>query len=279
MNEHQMYSSGENSSLLEARVVAFVDVLGFRALMQEVQADDPAKLQTVREVLEWIDRQKDFLALLDDPRTPSGPPVELSQFSDSLILSGPGIAAATDVVASVAGFAHVLLVNGLLSRGAVVHGKAYHKGGVAFGPAVIDAYDIESKVARCPRIIVSKEVRDAADPAIQPWLCKEEDHHWFIDLYSFGWGGGVPSLPPFQRAVSTFLRLRPHSISIMESIRNSLNAAYTKERGKKNRRSDVLEKLEWTVSKFNDALLRLAVPGVQKIECIEDAEPASPADG
>ena len=279
MNENRIYSSEKASSPLEVRVVAFVDVLGFRALMQKLQADDPGGLQTVRKVLEWIDEQKDFLALQKCPGFPAGPHLEISQFSDCLILSGPSIAAAADVVASVAGLAHVLLLNGLLSRGAVVLGEAYHKGGVAFGPAVIDAYDVESKVARYPRIIVSNEVRDTGDPTIKPWLRKDEDHHWFIDLYSFGWSGGVPNLPPFQRPISTFLRLRPHNISMMERIRNTLYTEYTNEWGKKNRRSDVLEKLEWAVSQFNDALVRLAVPCVQKIDCIEDAEPASPADG
>jgi hypothetical protein len=49
---------------------------------------------------------------------------------------------------------------------------------------------------------------------------------------------------------------------MMEKIRNRLHAAYTKERDKRNPRSDVLEKLEWAVSKFNGALLRLEVSNV-----------------
>jgi hypothetical protein len=46
-------------------------------------------------------------------------------------------------------------------RGGVVTGKVYHRGRVVFGPAVVDAHDLESHSAVWPRIVVHREWYDA----------------------------------------------------------------------------------------------------------------------
>ncbi len=35
-------------------------------------------------------------------------------------------------------------------------GKLYHKNRVVFGPALVDAFELESKVAKFPRILISR---------------------------------------------------------------------------------------------------------------------------
>ena len=63
-----------------------------------------------------------------------------------------------------------LLTEGLLIRGAVAKGPLYHKQSVMFGPALLDAYGLETNVAMYPRIVLSREVhRDRADRPQDLW--------------------------------------------------------------------------------------------------------------
>jgi hypothetical protein len=49
---------------------------------------------------------------------------------------------------------------GLLMRGGLSRGKLYHHGQVVVGEAMIDAYRLESKVARTARVVVSRRIDD-----------------------------------------------------------------------------------------------------------------------
>ena len=53
-----------------------------------------------------------------------------------------------------------LMQEGLLIRGAIAKGKLYHKKGVMFGPAFIEAHRIEQTVAKYPRVVLSKQTYD-----------------------------------------------------------------------------------------------------------------------
>jgi len=56
----------------------------------------------------------------------------------------------------------LLREKGLLLRGAVTLGKVYESPNVLFGPALVEAHDLE-KAARYPRIILSNEVATSGD--------------------------------------------------------------------------------------------------------------------
>ncbi|MBW2617970.1 MAG: hypothetical protein JRC92_03735 [Deltaproteobacteria bacterium] len=51
-----------------------------------------------------------------------------------------------------------LIDNGVLIRGGMTFGSVYAKENIVFGPAVIEAYELEKKIARYPRIIISEEI-------------------------------------------------------------------------------------------------------------------------
>jgi hypothetical protein len=249
---------------LSAHVVAFLDLLGFRALVHDLEVHETSRLQEVKAVLDWMHGLRRFLDIARNSREPC-PELELSQFSDSVILSCPSIEQATTVVLSAAGLAHVLLLNGLLCRGAITHGLAYHHGGVAFGSAIIDAYDAESRTARSPRIVLSDEVYSATADIAKSLLLKDCDGLWFIDLFAFSWQGGVPSPPQFRLALPTFLRHQAHSVRMMQRIRNRIEQASRREASRSHSKGEVREKLNWVIEQFNGALVRLRIPNVPKI--------------
>ena len=52
----------------------------------------------------------------------------------------------------------------LARRGGVAIGDIYHDDEAVFGPGLVRAYDIESNVAKFPRIVVDHEVLDTCGP-------------------------------------------------------------------------------------------------------------------
>src|SRR5262249_8589289 len=51
-----------------------------------------------------------------------------------------------------------LLAKGLLIRGGIAKGPLYHDDSIVFGPALIEAYQLETGVAKFPRVILSRDV-------------------------------------------------------------------------------------------------------------------------
>lgn len=132
----------------EQRVVLFLDILGFKELIQaNREADVWRALQATKQA--------------GERRFHGATHMRLTAFSDSVVVS--------DLVADGFGFIRVtqyasylawqLLSLGILTRGAVAHGNLHHDDGIVFGPALVKAYAMESKQAIYPRILVTTEVK------------------------------------------------------------------------------------------------------------------------
>jgi len=158
-----------STTSFEDRFVAFVDILGFSSIVKHA-ATDGDTFETLRDALENIDGQVKRLeeyrlwcASLDPAaRFLSAPtPIEMTAFSDCYLISGKASDGAWAVFAAAQALGANLLAHDILTRGAVVLGAAYHQGKIAFGPAIIEAYDIERNIAKYPRILVTDSAREA----------------------------------------------------------------------------------------------------------------------
>jgi hypothetical protein len=49
------------------------------------------------------------------------------------------------------------MANGILVRGGLAKGMLHHRGNVVFGPALLDAYALESTIAKFPRILIDRK--------------------------------------------------------------------------------------------------------------------------
>ena len=111
--------------------------------------------------------------------------LQMTAFSDCYIVSD--VRPAWHVLAAVQALGSRFLEEGMLTRGGVVLGLAHHSGSVVFGPAVIEAYRLESEVAKYPRILVADEVRQAAW-GYHEGLCRgrlftqDSDGCWFVNV-------------------------------------------------------------------------------------------------
>ena len=139
--------------MYDERYVTFVDILGFAEIVRKTEHDTTnrhydALVKTLTDIgsfnQETINESDDF---------------QFQSFSDSVIMS---------TAATHTGLLHLLhlisnlslrlLSNGLLMRGAIAKGTLHHDQSVMFGPAFLVAYNIETNIARYPRVVLSREV-------------------------------------------------------------------------------------------------------------------------
>nr|WP_317187917.1 hypothetical protein [Acinetobacter gerneri] len=69
----------------------------------------------------------------------------------------------------------------ILLRGALTIGEIYHDENMVFGPAMVEAYELESKVAEFPRIIL----HDKIEADYEQWLAEvraTDDQERIYDL-------------------------------------------------------------------------------------------------
>lgn len=169
----------------ERRIIGFIDILGFGQLVLDSEGDS-AKFDLINGVLEKINSvddvygsPEDFFAhsnyaylspeakkemdeFYEKMKSTAGPKrVRITTFSDSIVFS---CAADSEGLTDFRYFLTKLLVYTspfkLLIRGGITCGSLVHTDDLIFGPAMNDAYYLESKVANYPRIVVGEKFEE-----------------------------------------------------------------------------------------------------------------------
>jgi hypothetical protein len=133
----------------EESAVAFIDILGFKNALA-----DEAKARGILDVLSHVKEKVEMY--YSDPLREQWQgilDIELTAVSDSIIISGSEGQTIIVLFAALE-FSQLLLEKGFLCRGAVACGDLYHKNGIVFGAAFVNAYESEKRQAIYPRIIV-----------------------------------------------------------------------------------------------------------------------------
>lgn len=143
----------------EDRIVLFLDFLGFSEIVGETESDE-GKL---RSLVAAMDRIKEIAT----DNSGVNKSQRLTHFSDSVVVSYEvSDPAAVFMLLNAVAFCVINLVErGYLVRGAIVSGKLYHTKNHIVGPAMIEAYRLESKVAVYPRILISEDLVEIAKGA------------------------------------------------------------------------------------------------------------------
>lgn len=157
MFPHQQY---------EDRIVAFVDVLGFKDLVMQSQSDNKVLLNitsALSSLYKWIWQWE-----ADGVNSSFA----FTQFSDSVVLSA--IADTQDsfemLLQLMLGIVDIAYNNGVVVRGGIARGGLIHDKEMVVGPAMVDAYLLESKKAVYPRIIISEELKNEFDANLQEYV-------------------------------------------------------------------------------------------------------------
>ena len=141
----------------ENRIVCFIDILGFSGIIKGTTSDDKEKalntLVNVCEALSFLRKCLDSISIHD---------IKTTQFSDSIVISFPWNKDNWHMLAVFKTIKHIQIVllyrYNLLLRGGIVIGDVIHTDELIVGPAMINAYALESKCANSPRIVLDPKV-------------------------------------------------------------------------------------------------------------------------
>lgn len=143
-------------AVYEKRIVAFLDILGFSTMIEDSKVDTTLRVK-IKNAMEIIYRVKEEYG--DDKGFESATGIRVTTFSDSIVISYP---------ANKHDGLFLLLINiihlqlelgalGIMIRGGIAIGDVYHDGRMIFGPAMNDAYALESKMAVYPRVVITED--------------------------------------------------------------------------------------------------------------------------
>jgi hypothetical protein len=157
-----------------SKYVAFLDLLGFRELVR----------RSGQDVLERH-RLINALKLVRDTLC-ENPSINLrfTYFSDSIVISAEySPKALWQIFQSIELLTFNLLQYDILVRGGLTAGPAHHSKDFLFGTAVTGAYDLESKLAINPLVLLSPEVaRETLElgPDFTQWLKEDGPNRYFV---------------------------------------------------------------------------------------------------
>lgn len=133
------------------KVIAFLDIMGFKNIVNKPEPGFEKELIATLIELKGMEDSRKSLA-----GEPFNHYKQMTAFSDSIVISYdvsyPG--AIFEILLDIIRMQIELSFIGLLFRGGVTIGEVFHDGGVVVGPGMVQAYELENKLAIYPRIIV-----------------------------------------------------------------------------------------------------------------------------
>jgi hypothetical protein len=207
-------------------LVSYLDLLGFSELVEESRTDSSVTeqiatlLHKLRRSSENVDRAVSIS---------TGPTSEFSNtltFSDHVVrrtkIIDDGI---LDEVVNKELYVlseiqlDLLLQGGRMVRGGLCLGDLYLEEGLAFGPALVKAYELESKYAVYPRIVIDRDLIFNAQAggyggSWEDYFSRGEDGAFYVDyLFSTSLMGlfsasteGIPRLRDHRRIIESKIR-------------------------------------------------------------------------
>lgn len=183
----------ESALYYQNRIVAFLDILGWKAAILSTgqQHMDVVKVlgKTLAALQGVTSHFNSLSALLPEKKKWPGNPV-MTQFSDSVVISVDDDRCGRDSLQDALSVLTSNLIQfGFLLRGGITRGELFHDGSLVFGPALIEAYELESKCASGPRIILSKDLSaewgGMETTGALPWLQSPDGYSFFNFLPPF----------------------------------------------------------------------------------------------
>ena len=164
-----------------SRVVAFIDILGFRTLVQRLSVE-PNLHDKLHSALSQISKYKEMSLAERFAHKET----ETSVFSDSIVISSQKENLFLVLWNCICLQAHLLTL-GILTRGGISYGQTYHKNDILYGEGMLRAYDLERKAAIYPRIVVDPDlVSEMSSGHIRVLLIQDVDGVWHTDPFAIG---------------------------------------------------------------------------------------------
>ncbi len=196
-------NQGNSNISYDNQIVAFVDILGFKEIIKKSE-QNLNKINLLYQALEFLKRRENNLKwnlkLIEVEEDAQKIGVEkfdieglvnCSCFSDSIVVSikvsDKNINELTSTLITNLSFIGAQLMQaGILIRGGISIGKMIHQNnGILMGPALIEAYQLETNLAKFPRIILSKKLLEKLNyPLLEKKL--RYPYHQYLNRFDDG---------------------------------------------------------------------------------------------
>ncbi|WP_026451440.1 hypothetical protein [Aequorivita capsosiphonis] len=234
----------------EYRICCFIDILGFsNHINSTIDEDEKDVVEKINNIKRVIDIAESILIEYDSGLSTSK---MVTQFSDSFVVSFK-IEERSEVFYSILDFLHIAFEfanKGYLTRGGISVGKLLHTDKYVFGPALVSAYKLESKIANFPRIILDPDVMEVAKnfplrinsseeemESLMGCLNLDSDGYYYIDYIE-----------------STVEELDEHNYDLIPYLTNLKKLI---EEGLRSKNKDVLIKNRWLKEKYNSYIIKI----------------------
>lgn len=187
--------------MFEERFIAFVDILGFKEIVKQA-TNDITYQDKVLKVLNYIAKIRNDNYYSDWAK--QGVFNDVSVFSDSIVISYPCDRSDGDglfyLLMDLIHLCFILIRNNIYVRGGITVGGVIHDQNISWGPAFVDAYELENQNAIYPRIIIDRKAiergkelyaqkfpLDQDGDDLDKLIQLDEDGAYFLDYLS-QWG-------------------------------------------------------------------------------------------
>lgn len=182
----------------ERRIVCFIDILGFSNIVKGTVTSGIRGASGLRNICGALNMLDDFRLTMSEAMKAKD--VRTTQFSDSVVISFPWNEEDNSIVSAILLIktyqVFLIMHHGVLLRGGITVGDIIHNEKLIVGPAMIDAYTLESKCAITPRIIIDSQVVPLFEKAFDrcrnnshsidtTLINKDDDDRYFIDYFNF----------------------------------------------------------------------------------------------
>jgi hypothetical protein len=234
----------------QERICCFIDILGFKKHIDETVNDSG------EENLKKIKSIKHILKLSKKITNDSGfsKSKVVTYFSDSIVISYK-YDEPSQLFFTILDLLYVsfeLANKGYLTRGGVDVGKLLHTSKYIFGPALVKAYNLESKNAKFPRIIVSEEVIKLGVKHRKDFHSEKDESEYLMDILTLD-DDGYYFIDYISKASSEFDDLEYDLYYYIQNLQKNFIANYNDET------IEVKEKLDWLKIKLNNYINQIQV--------------------
>ena len=258
--------NGKSQIKYEKRLVAFIDILGFKEIVKQSEKDT-SKIELINSVLDyfktWETKGKWDLRLVKIEEDAQKRGIEnfdirgktnITAFSDSIVVSvkvdNNINEMASTLIINLAYIGAILLEKGILLRGGLTVGNLIHiENGTVFGQGLIDSYKLESNSAKYPRIILSDNLLKELNYPIETKRDRYP-YHQYIDRFDDGCVG-FHQMIYYQVLESGEEMTKEKLIESLNIVRkvivNGLDTTFENP--------DVYEKYKWLKEQYNKLII------------------------
>jgi hypothetical protein len=163
----------ENKTLFENRLVCFIDILGFTEIIEKFEkTKDTSIIETIKSAFDKAiqnlenpisDKSAEILNVSEEKINHLKNDIFFKTFSDNIIISftydDSNFLARLQLLVTFSNiFQYSLTVQGVYTRGGISFGSFYSDKNIIFSNALVKAYNLESKTAIYPRIVIDKTI-------------------------------------------------------------------------------------------------------------------------